>query len=112
MLIKKKDSISHDRNGVNANYFQLPNFFNGNTIARATFTGEHGERKLSENVSRAYYIIKGQAKFLLNGQDFYADEGDLFVIEPNSTYNLWPVSDSVDVLLVSELLDLSGLPKK
>lgn len=112
MLIKKIDSINHSRDGVDANYFQLPNAFGGSTIARAKFTGEHGERTLKDGVTRAYYIISGSAKFKLNENEFVAEEGDLFVIEPNSTYNLWPMGESVDVLLISELLDLSGLPKK
>lgn len=112
MLIKKGDSISHTREGVDANYFQLPDSFGGSTIARAKFTGEHGERTLKDGVTRAYYIISGSAKFKLDDKEFIAEEGDLFVIEPKSTYNLWPVGEFVDVLLVSELLDLSGLPKK
>ncbi len=112
MLIKKNESIEHSREGVSANYFQLQSFYGGNTIARAVFTGEHGERKLGDGISRAYYIIQGKARFLLNGQEYFVEEGDLFIIEPNSTYNLWPVEKSVDVLLVSELLDLSGIPKK
>lgn len=112
MLIKSSDSISHSRDGVSANYFQLPNAFGGSTVARAIFTGEHGERTLKEDVTRAYYIVSGSARFLVDGVETIANEGDLFVIDPKSTYNLWPVGVNVDVLLLSELLDLSGLPTK
>ena len=111
MLIEKKDAINHSRDGVDATYFQLPESFGGSTVARASFTGEHGERTLGENITRAYYIINGSAKFLLDGEEAVASEGDLMVIKPKQTYNLWPVGEKVDVLLISELLDLSNLPK-
>ena len=105
MIIEKNDAISHGREGVTAVYYQLPNTHDGITVARATFTGEHGERTIGHK-PRIYLLLNGDAKFLINGEESIVKEGGLVVIEPKSTYNLWPVGESVEIILVSELLNL------
>ncbi len=62
MIIKKDEAISHGRDGVSAIYYQLPDTHDGITVARATFTGEHGERTIGEK-PRIYLLLEGDAKF-------------------------------------------------
>lgn len=109
--IAKTDAINHSRPGVDGYYYQLPDIENGTTIAYAEFTGEHGERTIG-NRARIYYILEGHAKFLVNGEEFEASVTDLVPIKPNSTYNLWPKSEVLKVLLYMEYLDFDKLPKK
>ncbi len=52
MIIEKNDAISHGREGVTAVYYQLPNTHDGITVARAVFTGEHGETESLSASSR------------------------------------------------------------
>ena len=101
--IKKSDSIHHGRAGVDGYYYQLPSLQNGTTVAYAEFTGEHGQRTIGER-ERTYYLLEGEAKFLINGETFEASEGDLVVIPQKATYNLWPISKKLKVLLYMELI--------
>ncbi len=109
--ISKTDAINHSRQGVNGYYYQLPEIENGTTVAYAEFTGEHGERTIGDR-ARIYYILEGKAKFLVNGEEFEASAQDLVPIKPHSTYNLWPKSAVLKVLLYMEYLDFDKLPKK
>lgn len=108
--VSKNQSIVHGRPGVDGRYYQFPEINGGTTVAFATFTGEHGERTIDER-ARIYYILKGKAKFEVNKETFEAMEGDSIAIPANSTYNLWPISKSVEVLLIMEFLDFDNLPK-
>lgn len=108
--VTKQQAVHHGRDGVDAFYYQLPEIENGTTVSLAEFTGEHGERTIGER-SRMYYILEGKAKFLVNGEEFEADEHDLIPVPPHGTYNLWPIGDKVKVLLIMELLDTTKLPK-
>ncbi len=110
MKISKRDAIKHSRTGVDGTYYQLPTINGGTTVAYAQFTGEHGERTIGER-ARIYYILEGEAEFLINGEKFMAEKDDVVPIPPRATYNLWPKSQAVKVILFMELLDVSTLPK-
>jgi len=111
MKITKEQAIKHGRPGVEGIYYQLPEVRGGTTIAYATFTGEHGERTIGDT-PRVYYITKGTAKFIINNQEIEAQQGDIVTIPTNGTYNLFPITPSVEVILFMEFLDFGKLPKK
>ena len=108
--VTRQDAVFHARDGVSAYYYQLPDINNGTTVAYAEFAGEHGQRTIGER-SRIYYILEGEAEFMVNDEKFTAVAGDTVAIPAGGTYNLWPKTAVVKVLLVMELLDTSKLPK-
>lgn len=103
-IIKKSQTIRKTRKGVSSSYYQLPDVNKGTTIARAIFTGEHGEATIGKR-ERVYCILKGNAEFQINGKKMNACEEDIVVIPPHGTYNLWPVDGPVEVLLIMEHFD-------
>ena len=109
--ISQKDAIKHGRPGVSGIYYQLPNTDGGTTVAYAEFTNEHGERTIGKR-SRIYYILEGKGEFLVNGEKFLVKKGDLVSIPPKGTYNLWPKSKVLKVMLYMEFLDFNKLPTK
>lgn len=108
--IPENEAIHHTRDGVSARYYQFPEIMGGTTVARATFTGPHGERTIGEH-PRIYVITQGEGDVLINGQTTSVKEGDVVAIPPYATYNLFPKNESVSVVLFMELLDTSKLPK-
>lgn len=104
--ISKKEAIHHGREGVDGYYYQLPNVQDGTTIAYAEFTGEHGQRTIG-NRARVYYILEGDAEFEINGNKFTAAATDLVTIPAGATYNLWPKTNTLKVLLVMELINFN-----
>ena len=111
LKITKKNSIHHERDGVNAYYYQMPDINNGTTFAYAEFKSEHGERKIGGR-SRIYYILEGEGEFVINGKKFTVSAGDIVPIPEYGTYNLWPEKGkTLKVILYMELLDISKLPK-
>jgi len=111
MKITKNQAIHHGRPGVDGYYYQLPHINSGTTIAYAEFTGEHGERTIG-NRERMYYILEGNAEFLVNGERFLVETGDLVPVPAHATYNLWPKSPKLKVLLYMEYLDFDNHAKK
>jgi len=111
MKITKNQAVHHGRSGVDGYYYQLPQINNGTTIAYAEFTGEHGQRTIGDR-ERIYYILEGDAEFLINGEKFQVYAGDLVTVPAKATYNLWPKSPVLKVLLYMEYLDFDKLPKK
>ncbi|MBI4973998.1 cupin domain-containing protein [Candidatus Roizmanbacteria bacterium] len=109
--ITKARAIHHGRPGVDGYYYQLPQINKGTTIAYAEFTGEHGERTI-RNRERIYYILEGTAEFLVNGEKFLVEAGDLVPVPTNATYNLWPKSPILKVLLYMEYIDFDKLQQK
>jgi mannose-6-phosphate isomerase-like protein (cupin superfamily) len=103
LKISKKDAIQHNREGVNGTYYQLPDIEGGTTIAYAEFTGEHGERTI-EDKARIYYILEGKGEFVINGKKFDVEDGDVIPVPPHSTYNLFPTSKVLKIILYCELL--------
>ncbi len=110
MKVSKKDAVFHERPGVSAHYYQLPEINEGTTVAYAEFTGEHGERTIGDR-ARIYYVLDGEAEFMVNHEKFQAVAGDTVAIPAHGTYNLWPTTPKVTVLLIMELLDVSKLQK-
>ncbi len=108
--VTRQQAVFHARDGVSAYYYQLPEINSGTTVAYAEFKGEHGQRTIGER-SRIYYILEGDATFMINDEKFDATAGDTIAIPSQGTYNLWPKSEVVKVLLIMELLDTSKLPK-
>ncbi len=108
--VTRQQAMFHERDGVSAYYYQLPDINSGTTVAYAEFRGEHGQSTIGER-SRIYYILDGEAEFLINNEKFDASAGDTVAIPSHGTYNLWPKSEVVKVLLVMELLDTGKLPK-
>lgn len=102
-VVTKAQSIHHCRTGVDGHYYQLPLLQNGTTVAYAEFTGEHGERTIGDR-ERIYYLLEGSAKFMINKVEFVANQGDLVTIPQKATYNLWPLSPLLKVLLYMELV--------
>jgi mannose-6-phosphate isomerase-like protein (cupin superfamily) len=102
-VITKSQSIHHSRSGVDGHYYRLPAVQNGTTVAYAEFTGEHGERTIGDR-ERIYYVLEGSAKFMINKEEFVANQGDLVTIPQKATYNLWPLSPLLKVLLYMELI--------
>lgn len=109
-LIRKNEATTHRRDGVLGRYYQLPALSGGTTVAYAEFTLEHGQRTIGER-ERVYYILEGSAEFMINGEKMQVFEGDLVVMPAFATYNLWPSSTVLKVLLYMELLDTSTLLK-
>ncbi|HEX7042124.1 MAG TPA: hypothetical protein VF189_02650, partial [Patescibacteria group bacterium] len=68
------------------------------------------QRTIAER-SRIYFILEGEAEFEINGEKFLAKKDDTVAIPSFATYNLWPKTEVVKVLLFMELLDTSKLPK-
>ncbi len=101
--ISKVQSIHHTRSGVDGYYYQLPEVDDGTTVVYAEFTGEHGERTIGKK-HRLYYILEGRAKFTINGEVVKGESGDLIVIPPYATYNLWPADGPLKVLLYMEYI--------
>ena len=110
MIVTKSNAVIHSRDGVFGRYYQLPETSGGTTVAYAVFTGEHGQRTIGER-PRIYYLLSGSCEFMINDKKFTANEGDLVEVPPHATYNLWPKSDVIKVMLYMELLDVSKLPK-
>lgn len=108
--VSRQNAVFHQREGVSAFYYQFPEINEGTTVAFAEFTGEHGERTIEER-SRIYYILDGEAEFVINGEKFSAVAGDTIAIPSGGTYNLWPKKGMIKVLLFMELLDTTKLPK-
>lgn len=108
--VAKSDAVEHSRDGVYGRHYQMPQINGGTTVAYAEFRGEHGQRTIGEK-SRIYYILDGDAEFEINGEKFLVHKDDVVAIPVGGTYNLWPKSDVVKVLLIMELLDVSKLPK-
>lgn len=104
--ITKQQATHHSRPGVDGYYYQLKNIDEGMTVAYAEFTGEHGERTIGKK-SRIYYILEGNAKFIVNGISFDVQQGDLIPIPPQATYNLWPKNKSLKVLLYMEYIEFN-----
>lgn len=114
--VAKSDAVEHSRDGVYGRYYQLPDINSGTTVAYAEFRGEHGQRTIGDRL-RIYYILDGQAEFEINLPDgrqvekFVAEKDDTVAIPAGGTYNLFPKTDVVKVLLIMELLDVAALPK-
>lgn len=106
MKISKNQAIHHGREGVDGYYYQLPDVQGGTTVAYAEFTGEHGQRTIGQK-ERVYFVLDGEAEFEVNSERFSAVKGDLIVIPPYGTYNLWPKNGILKVLLYMEFLDFS-----
>lgn len=104
LKIGKKDAVSHGREGVKGTYYQLPETDGGKTVAYAEFTGEHGERTIG-NHSRIYYILEGTGEFIINGEKFDVESGDVIPVPPHATYNLFPTSTTLKIILYCELLE-------
>ena len=104
--ISKQDAIHHGREGVDGYYYQLPQIEKGTTVAYAEFTGEHGQRTIGDR-ARIYYVLEGNAEFEINGEKFNATATDLITIPAGATYNLWPKSDILKVLLVMEFINFN-----
>ncbi len=104
LKISKKDAIMHERKGVKGTYYQLPDTDGGKTVAYAEFTGEHGERTIGNN-SRIYYILDGTGEFIINSEKFNVEPGDVIAVPPHATYNLFPTSSIVKIILYCELLE-------
>lgn len=102
-IISQKQAIHHSRPGVDGYYYQLPHLQNGTTVAYAEFTAEHGERTIGDR-ERIYFILEGSAKFIINKEEFIANKGDLVTIPKKATYNLWPTTPQLKVLLYMELI--------
>jgi len=109
-IITEQEAIHHSRDGVSADYYQFPDIMGGTTVANATFTGPHGERTIGEH-PRIYAITEGEGEVVINGQKTKITSGDVVVIPPYATYNLFPNHGSVRVVLFMELLDTSKLSK-
>ncbi len=103
LKISKKDAILHSRDGVKGVYYQLPDLEDGRTLAYAEFTGEHGERTIGDK-PRIYYILEGTGEFIIDGKKFKVETGDIIPVPPHSTYNLFPKSKVLKIMLFCELL--------
>lgn len=103
--IPKENAIVHGRKGLKARYYQLPEVLEGTTLATATFTGAHGESTIGDH-PRIYFIVAGKGKFIINGETVPASSGDVVIIPPKATYNLFPIGKKIEIFLISELLSL------
>lgn len=103
--IPKSNAIVHGRKGLKASYYQLPEVLGGTTLATAVFTGEHGESTIGDR-SRIYFVVAGKGKFVINGEAVPAATGDVVIIPPRATYNLFPIGKKIEIFLISELLSL------
>lgn len=109
-VVREKDAVHHSRDGVEASYYQFPDISGGTTVARATFTGPHGERTIGDR-PRIYAVTEGTGEFMINGERIPVQAGDVVAIPPHGTYNLFPTDGRIKILLFMELLDTSKLPK-
>ena len=104
MKITKNEAIKRSREGVKGTYYQLPDIEDGTMIAYAEFTGEHGESTIKDKF-RIYYILDGEGKFIVDQQEVEVSEGDVVPIKEGSTYNIFPTSDVLKVILYMEYVD-------
>lgn len=109
-VISETAAIAHSREGVKASYYQFPDILGGTTVAKATFTGPHGERTLGDR-PRMYVVTEGSGEVIIDNQTTEVTEGDVIAIPPHATYNLLPKDGKLSVILFMELLDTSKLPK-
>lgn len=109
--ISKKESVPYGRAGVSAFNYSLPDVNEGSSVIYAELTGIHGERTIGDR-SRIYYILDGSGEYVINGEKFFVEPGDVVTIPPHATYNYWPTQNTtLKCVLFMELLDLSKLPK-
>lgn len=108
--VNSQVAVTHTRDGVFGRYYQFPDIASGTTVAYAEFTGEHGQRTIGDR-PRIYYILDGEGELELNGTKTPIVKDDVVAIPPHTTYNLWPTTGTIKVVLFMELLDLSLLPK-
>ncbi len=112
LKISRKEAVNYGRVGVDAYNYSLPNIEGGTSFIYAELTGEHGERTTT-NRSRIYYITEGTGEFVVNGEKFKVEQGDVIPLQPHTTYNYWSdKGNTLKAVLVMELLDISKLPKK
>lgn len=109
-IVTRQQAITHKRPGVLGRYYQFPAINGGTTVAYAEFSGEHGQRTIGDK-ARIYYILDGEGELELNGIKYPLSKNSVITIPPHATYNLWPNSGKIKVILITELLDLSLLPK-
>lgn len=108
--VNSKTAVTHSRSGVFGRYYQFPDIAAGTTVAYAEFTGEHGQRTVGDR-PRIYYILEGVGELEINGVKTPLTKDDVIAVLPHATYNLWPTSGTIKVILFMELLDVSQLPK-
>ena len=109
--LTKNDAVKYGSEGVTAYNYPLPNIESGSSVVYAELTGEHGERTTGDR-SRVYYILEGEGEFIVDREKVKVQSGDVVPLPPHTTYNYWPTSPMLKVLLFMELLDVSKLPKK
>lgn len=56
------------------------------TVAFIDVFGAHPLKKMLGDTTRTYTILNGEGEFIINGYKHKAAKGDLFVIQPNNTY--------------------------
>jgi mannose-6-phosphate isomerase-like protein (cupin superfamily) len=109
--LSKSDAIPYGRPGVSGWNYALSDIEGGSSIIYAEITGEHGERTSGDR-SRVYYILDGEADFIVSGEKVHVIPGDVMPIPPHTVHNYFPTTSMLKVVLFMEFLDMSKLPKK
>jgi mannose-6-phosphate isomerase-like protein (cupin superfamily) len=88
----------------------LPEVEGGRSVIYAEVSGAHGQSTIGAR-SRIYFILEGEGEYQINGEILSVKTGDVIVIPPQATYNFWPKTGTLKVLLYMELIDLTALSK-
>ncbi|MEW5692352.1 MAG: cupin domain-containing protein [Candidatus Hydrogenedentota bacterium] len=51
-------------------------------------------------VEETFYLVDGNAKFIINDKVYEAIEGDAFRMEPGDKHNIIPVSDTIKLIFI------------
>jgi mannose-6-phosphate isomerase-like protein (cupin superfamily) len=85
MIIKKSDSVEKLHGDMKIRVFKT-----GNpelSLAKIELKGRHG--KIKNKVSTTtYYILRGEAEFIIKGSTEKASEGDVVVVPKNTPYDI------------------------
>lgn len=85
MIIKKSDAVEKVHGDMKIKVFETgtPEF----SLALIELKGRHG--KIINNISVvAYYILEGEAEFIIKGSTEKASEGDVVVVPKNTPYDI------------------------
>ncbi|MDO8658453.1 MAG: hypothetical protein Q7K55_06935 [Candidatus Levybacteria bacterium] len=104
LKISKIKADEYERKGFKGYNYKLPKIDGGSSVLYAELTGEHGERTIGDK-ARIYFILEGTGEFIVDGEKVNVVPYDVVSIKPHSTYNYYPISKVLKVVLFMELLN-------
>lgn len=90
MKITKKESIRENWDKVKSWNYKLDHLSPKMSVVYAELEDTHGKVSTKE-IERIYYIINGQAEFIINNKKTLVKKGDVITIPPKTKYNYSPI---------------------